>query len=93
VGDPEEVIEFLGVARVGIIGAFVFIFDVGTGGLHTLASFSGGVAYAAIDRATGSFGKTEGGEGEWKYERESCRSQCQAKNILFHLGPPKGTLP
>ncbi len=62
VGDPEEVVEFLGVAGVGIVGAFVFVFDVGAGGLHSLASFSGGVACAALDGAAGGFGKSEGGE-------------------------------
>lgn len=63
VGYPVEVVEFLGVARVGVVGAFVFVFDVGAGGLHSFAGFSRGVACAAVDGAAGGFGKGEGGEG------------------------------
>ena len=63
VGDPEEVVEFLGMARVGVVGAFVLVFDVGAGGLHALARFAGGVASAAVDGASGGLGEVGGGEG------------------------------
>ena len=55
VGDPEDVVELLRVARVGVVGAFVFVFDIGAGGLHGLSCFAGGVGSAAFDGATGGF--------------------------------------
>ena len=72
VGDPEEVVEFLGVAGVGVIGAFVFVFDVGAGGLHAFACFPRSVARATVDGAAGGFGEGGGCEGKWKCEQESC---------------------
>jgi len=63
VGDPEEVIEFLRVARVGVVGAFVLVFDVGTSRLHAFSGFAGGVGGAAVDGATSGLGKGGGGEG------------------------------
>ena len=70
VGDPEEVIEFLGVARIGVVGAFVFVFHVDAGGLHGFSGFTGGVGGAVVDGATGGFGEIGGGEGKWN--SESC---------------------
>ena len=62
VGDPEEVIKLLRVARVGVVGAFVLVLDVGAGGLHALSCFAGGVGGAAVDGASGSFGEGGGCE-------------------------------
>jgi hypothetical protein len=85
VRDPEEVIEFLGVARVGVVGAFVFVFNVGAGGLHSFSGFSGSVGGAVVDGAVGGFGKIRGGEGQW--HGKSCCSgsnQKHAEYVLLH---------
>jgi hypothetical protein len=63
VGDPEKVIELLRMARVGVIGAFVLVLDIGAGGLHGLSCFACGVGGTAVDWTTGSLWKGPGGEG------------------------------
>jgi hypothetical protein len=87
VGDPEEVIEFLRVARVGVIGAFMLVLDVGAGGLHAFSCFACGVGGAAVDRASGSFWKGGGGEGQRDCQHHSnCgRNRQPAEDILIHL--------
>jgi hypothetical protein len=63
VGDPEKVVELLGVAGVGVVGAFVLVLDVGAGGLGGFSGFTGGVAGAAVDGASGGLWKSGGCEG------------------------------
>ena len=62
VGDPEEVVELLRMARIGVVGAFVLVLDFGAGGLHAFSCFSRGVPRGAVDRAGSRF--WEGGIGE-----------------------------
>ena len=85
VGDPEEVVEFLRVSRGGVIGPFVFVFNVGAGGLHGFSGFTGGVGGAAVDGAAGGFGEIGGGEGQWNGEG-SCTGgkQKYAEHICLH---------
>ena len=69
VGDPENVIEFLWMARVRVIGAFVFVLDVGAGGLHCRPLFSCCVGGAAVDGTAGCLWISGVGESEWKSKR------------------------
>ena len=62
-GDPEDVIKFLRMARVGIIGAFVLVLDLGTSGLRCRPLFSCCVGGGAVDGTTGGFWKSGGCEG------------------------------
>lgn len=84
VGDPEEVVEFLGVARVGVVGAFVFVFDVGASGLHGFSFLAGGVGGAAVDGAGGGFGKGGGGEGEGQGQRYCSGNQDYTEKLFTH---------
>ena len=63
VGDPEDVIKLLRMARVGVIGAFVLVLDLGTCGLRCRPLFSSCVGGAAIDGTTGGLWKGGVGEG------------------------------
>ena len=86
VGDPENVIEFLWMPRVRVIGAFVFVLDVGAGGLHCRPLFSRCVGGAAVDGTTGRLRMGGVGESEWKSKRNSYSGkEEQAKNFLTHL--------
>ena len=62
-GDPEEMVELMRVAGIGVIGAFVFVFNIGAGDLHAFSGFAGGVGGAAVDGTTGGFWKSGGCEG------------------------------
>ena len=89
VGDPEEVIEFLGVARIRIVGTFVFVFDVDAGGLHGFPGFAGGVGSAAFDGTTGGLWKGGVREGCGKSERGGRRQdQSHAEEVVFHFRAP-----
>src|SRR5437899_12794692 len=80
-------IEFLWVARIGVIGAFVFVFDVDASGLHGFAGFSGGVSGAAFNGTTGGFWKGGVREGRGKSERRSSRqNQPNAEEMVIHFG-------
>jgi hypothetical protein len=90
VGDPEDVIKLLWMARVGVVGAFVLILDVGAGGLHCRPLFSCCVGGAAVDGTTGGLGKSRGSEGWGQRQHRGCREQQQAEKLRFHLGLPCG---
>jgi len=81
VGYPVEMVEFLGVARVGIVGAFVLVLDVGAGGLHSFASFSGGVTCAAVDGAAGGFGKAGGGKARGR--ATTAKAEISSRRGIF----------
>ena len=69
VGDPEEVIELLRMARVGVIGAFVLVLDLDTRGLRCRPLFSCCVGGGAVDGTSGSLWKGGGREGQWQSQR------------------------
>ena len=85
-GDPEDVIKFLRMARVGIIGAFVLVLDLGTRGLRCRPLFSSYVGGAAVDGAAGGLWEGRVGEGKWESKQHgSGQNQEQAENFLTHL--------
>jgi hypothetical protein len=62
-GDPEEVIELLWVARIGVIGTFVLVLDLDARGLRCRPLFSCCAGGGAVDGASGGFWKGGGCEG------------------------------
>jgi len=87
VGDPENVIEFLWMARVRVIGAFVFVLDLGTTRLALPSSFFP-VAWA-VPPSMGQLAVLWiSGVGEKRMEEQAQPLQLkeqQAKNLLTHL--------
>ena len=89
--DPENVVELLRMARVGVIRPFMFVLDVGAYGLRPRPLFSRRMRAPPVDGTTGGLRKGRVGEGERKSQhRRNGRNKQQTQSPLFHSLPHTG---
>lgn len=81
---PEDVVKPLGVARVVVIGAFVFVFNRSALCGHRRLRFPSGVGSARVDGTNGGFGVGRFGEGEWQSQRHERGEKRKAEKFVAH---------